>query len=90
MTQMTLSWTAAPAEFFVTKYKVYGTLDGGMQQVIGETGDTTYLLENLDPGNWVFNVSAVNLAGEGPQSDPVSGPALPPKTDGLTLTVEVV
>lgn len=90
MTQMILNWNAAPAEYFVTSYKVYGTLNGGMQTLLGETDQTTYVLENLDPGSWVFNVSAVNLAGEGPQSASVSGPAVPPQVDGLTIDIQNV
>jgi predicted phage tail protein len=84
-----LTWQAVPVQFYVTGYKVKGMLNGGMQQTLGETAETTFTLANLATGNWQFNVSAVNMAGEGPQSAAVQGPVIPPAPGGLTLTVTV-
>jgi predicted phage tail protein len=59
-----------------------------MQQLLGETDQTTYMLEDLPVGSWRFQVSAVNMAGEGPQSAIVQGPAVPAPPTNVALVVQ--
>lgn len=84
---LTLTWSANPPGEQIAHYNVYQTVNGGMQTKIGETVDPTFSITDPAPGNYSFNVSATNLAGEGPQSDPVAGPAIPSKPMGLAVTV---
>jgi hypothetical protein len=84
---ISLDWDDnAPAEL-VDHYNVYQTVDGGMQTKIGETTISSFDVVDPAPGNYVFNVSAVNLAGEGPQSDNVLGPAAPAKVLNVSISV---
>jgi len=84
---ITLDWDDnAPAEL-VDHYNVYQTLNGGMQTKIGEAVTSTFDVIDPEPGNYQFTVSAVNLAGEGPQSTPVLGPSVPSKVLGVTISI---
>lgn len=84
---ITLTWDDnAPAEL-VSHYNIYQTLNGGMQTKIGESSIPTFDVVDPAPGSYVFNVSAVNLAGESVQSDPANGPGVPSKPTGLILEV---
>jgi len=88
MLKLTLSWAAVDPAFYVTNYRVWGTLGPGMQQLLGETDQTTFVLEGLATGVWRFQVSAVNMAGEGPQSAIVNGPAVPAPPTGVVLSIQ--
>lgn len=84
---ITLDWSDNAPEELVSYYNVYVTVNGGMQTKIGETDISRFDVVDPEPGSYVFNVSAVNIAGEGPQSDPVVGPGVPSKPLGVSITV---
>lgn len=87
---ITLQWDDNPAEQLVGSYNVYQTVDGGMQTLVGSTEVSEFVLEDPAPGNYVFNVSAVNLAGEGPQSAPAVGPSVPGAPTNVTISINIV
>lgn len=84
MATVNLAWDANPADEQVTAYNVYkdGTL-------AGTTQETSYGVANVDPGLHAFTVAAVNIWGEGPQSDPVSTPAPCTKVNNVTINITI-
>jgi len=87
MATITLTWDPIDPSFYVTKYEILGSLNGGMEQVLGETDQETFDLVNLAAGGWYFKVRAYNLAGAGPWSAQVNGPTAPPAVENVVLTV---
>jgi hypothetical protein len=88
MANVTLSWTPNPVNQLVEKYIVYSNLVGQPQAVAGETPIPEFTFVDLPAGQYQFQVSAVNLAGEGFKSASVSSPSLPSAPAGLVLTVD--
>jgi hypothetical protein len=89
MTTTTVSWTAAPVAEQVTLYKVAQSTNGGSFSPVGEVTEPEIDFVDLAPGAYKWKVSAVNLAGESPQSAEVDGPALPSAPVGLMVEVIV-
>lgn len=76
-----LTWDPVPT---ATGYKVY--LNG---EYVADSSNTDHRFQGMAVGQYSFTVSAVNEAGEGPQSDPFPFQviALPPAPTGLQLEV---
>jgi hypothetical protein len=82
-TKAQLNWPVNPPEEQVTGYNVY--MDGAQ---VGNTQEPKFELE-ISPDAHAFAVSAVNVWGEGPQSDPVKTPAPCSKVGGLSISIVV-
>lgn len=83
MAQITISWDPNPAEEQVTGYKVY--VDALPAVDVAAPTLTT----ELEPGAHTIQISAVNLWGEGPKSDPVQTPVAPTKPGHIVISVTV-
>lgn len=76
--EVTLSWTvpASDGGAPITGYRVERSVDGSTWVVLAAdtgTGSTTYVVDGLTNGEAAsYRVSAINAAGTGPASDPVS------------------
>ena len=86
--QVTLSWNAASG---ATSYNVKrATVSGGPYGTVASVSTTNYADTGLSNGaTYYYVVSAVNAAGEGPDSTQVSAtpqPSLPPAPTNLTAT----
>ncbi len=82
-----VSCSANPAEEAITGYNFY--LNGAIQ---GNSPIPSFTIENVPAGTNSFEVSAFNLLGEGPKSDPfiLAVPAGgPSKTVNVQVTVSV-
>ncbi|MHC4154404.1 MAG: hypothetical protein ACYST6_05720 [Planctomycetota bacterium] len=88
MANIRLTWSPNPVDQLVEVYKVFEQVDGGAYTLVGEVAEPTILREDLAPGAYAWQVSAVNVAGEGPKSQTVGGPAVPTAPSGLTASVE--
>lgn len=86
-TTIRLNWTAAPASEFVSKYEVFQSKDNGSFTKAGETVGTSFDVLNPLPGNYRFQVRAVNFVGNGPFSDIVAGPNVPTVVADVSLSV---
>ncbi|MBZ5499714.1 MAG: hypothetical protein LAP85_25215 [Acidobacteriia bacterium] len=82
-TRAQLSWPANAAEEQVTGYNVY--MDGAQ---VANTQEPKFEVD-ITPEAHTFAVSAVNVWGEGPQSDPVKTPAPCSKVGGLSISIVV-
>lgn len=86
--QIALTW-AAPTNGPITGYNVYrGTSPGGEGSSPIQTGitSTSYTDSGLTNGTtYYYTVTAVNSAGEGPQSNEASATPLPPPTAPTAL-----
>lgn len=89
-TQVTLSWPANPAEEQVTNYVVLQSVNGGMETVVGQPTVPTLTLNDVEPGNYVWKVSAQNLAGSSPFSPAATNPAAPSTPPKPTVSVAVI
>lgn len=77
-----------PVDEAISGYNFY--LDGVLQ---GNAPVPTFSIENISGGTHSFEVSAFNLLGEGPKSDPFTmliPSGSPSKTVNVTVTVSVV
>jgi hypothetical protein len=90
MVNVKVSWIAsAPAEL-VIGYNVYQ--DGTKVNTDPITG-LEFVIPNISAGSHSYTVSAVNVLGEGPQSDPITitvPSGLPSKVVNVTVSVSVV
>jgi hypothetical protein len=86
MASIKLDWPANPSNELVESYKLYQAVDGGNFDYLQTVFSNTVTLNNVT-GDRAWKVSAVNLAGEGDQSDPVATPGLPSAPGTPTLTV---
>jgi hypothetical protein len=82
-TRSQLSRPANSTEEQVTGYNVY--MDGAQ---VGNTQEPKFELD-ITPEAHNFAVAAVNLWGEGPQSDPVKTPVPCSKVGGLAISIVV-
>lgn len=91
MANVRLEWAANPAAEQVIAYKVWEYVNGNMSypNLLGETVNTFYEIPNHSSGIFAWSVSAMNLAGDGPKSDPVLGPAIPTKPATPTVVITV-
>lgn len=85
---VTLTWDPNPETELVSEYKVYQSYQGGPFELIGSTAETSFDIVDPVPGIYNWKVSAVNLAGEGSQSNAIAGPQLP--SIPANVTVEVI
>ena len=71
---ITLEWDDPnPPEIQVTHYNVYQGFTSRVYEEIGETFETTFVVESLDPGlTYYFAVTAENIIGEGGYSNEVA------------------
>ncbi|MBM7582994.1 putative RNA-binding protein with TRAM domain [Caldicoprobacter guelmensis] len=85
-TSALISWDPNPESEGVLKYIVY--LNG---QQYGETTNTEYLIDNLQPVTpYEVTIVAVNSYGEGPASDPLTFTTLEPPPEPATQVKNVV
>lgn len=89
MATVRIKWPANPPEELVSAYKVMGSFNDAPYIQLGTTPQAQFDVVNPAPGNWKFKVSASNFVGEGPESDPISGPGVPSKVGPLTLEIIV-
>lgn len=90
MTQVRLDWAPNPAIEQVTSYEVHQTVGQGMETLIGTTTENFFVIDDVPPGDYVWKVRAINLAGVGPMSQPAYGPDLPSAPATPTVTISVV
>lgn len=90
MVNVKVSWVAGlPAEL-VTGYNVY---QDGTKVNTDPIPELEFAISNVSGGSHSYAVSAVNILGEGPQSDPISiavPSGLPSKVVNVTVSVSVV
>ena len=88
-TQVTLSWDD-PQNATITGYRVWrGTDSQSLAAIVDDTGETTtgYVDATVvAETGYVYAVSAINPAGTGPRSSPVSATAAPGAVPGLALS----
>lgn len=84
---ITLNWTAAPASEFVSKYEVYESVNGGAFAIKGSPTSNSFTILNPLPGNYRWQVRAVNFVGSGPFSAAVDGPGIPAVVADLTVDI---
>lgn len=78
--QITLRWVAPAASGGtpVTNYQIYRGTESGQETLVATVGDQlTYADSNLGPGQYFYQVAAVNLVGAGPASNEADALALP-------------
>lgn len=71
----------------VTKYSVYQSKDGAPQELVAEVQESFADLVITETGSYNWQVSASNLAGEGPKSSAVFSPTLPTPPANLEVTI---
>jgi len=82
--QVKVIWVANSTDEQVSEYGIY--TDGALT---AKTTTPEYTMD-LAPGVHTVEVSAFNIWGEGPKSDPISLPAgVPSKPMGVSVTVTV-
>lgn len=89
MSNVNLSWPANPASELIAAYNVYRSLNGVDFSLHASTANSTpsYSDTVTSPGVYHYRVAAVNLAGEGPQSNTASTPSLPTQPGDITVVV---
>jgi hypothetical protein len=85
MTTLRVDWAAAPAGQMVTSYNVYMTYNGTAS--VANVPTNTYSIDNPSTGSYAFQVSALNLAGEGGKSNVAFGPTVPSAPNTPVITV---
>lgn len=89
-TTVRVTWSPNPAEEQVSNYRLFQSVNGGTFNFLTDKGTvTTHDILNPSPGVYAYKVLAQNLAGDSPQSDPGSSPAVPSKPGTPTVTVIV-
>ena len=84
MADVRLTWNPNDSSEAVTGYKVYRDA-----ALIGSPVVPEYTDLAVAAGTHVYEVSAQNIWGEGPKSDPVSTPGAPSKVGGVTISISV-
>jgi hypothetical protein len=90
MTSTTVSWNPAPVDEQVTSYNVFQSVNGASFTFLVNVTDSEVVLDDLPAGVYQWRVTALNLAGESPQSVAVDGPQIPATPDGLSVEVIVI
>ena len=84
---ISVTWSAVAGAASYKVYRTGGTGSSPVQECIGTTAGTTYSDTAAVPGiTYSYAVSAVNGAGEGPQSSSVSATVQLPAPTGVTAT----
>ena len=84
MADVVLTWSANPVDEGVSGYVVY---KNGTE--VARPSTTTFTDPNVSPGNYTYEVAAVNGWGDGPKSDSVKTPPPASKPQNLVLVVKV-
>jgi predicted phage tail protein len=87
MPQIELKWNKMAAEEAVFQYNVYQN-----DAIVSSPATPELTIADIPAGTYKFEVSAVNILGEGPKSDPVAvvvPSAAPSKVIGMTLAINV-
>lgn len=82
-----LNWTASPASEFVSKYEVYESVNSGPFAIKGSPTTNSFAILNPLPGNYRWQVRAVNFVGNGPFSAIVDGPTNPSIVADVTVNI---
>ncbi len=64
-----LAWTARPAVEQITSYNLYQKGSNGGYTLLGNTSTNEITIDNINPGEVIFALAAVNVWGEGPISE---------------------
>ena len=87
-----LTWNQNPTTDNVTDYLVQYSTNGGTSWTTVDTASTStsYTLHNLPPGNYLFQVKAVNIIAQGPASNQVqiNSPVMSYALGNSCLTLE--
>jgi hypothetical protein len=85
---LTLTWTAKPADQYVTSYEVWVGTNGAPTALFASLPGTTLAFLDMPQGSYGFQVRAVNLAGPGSFSPFVYSPGLPGAPQAPVLTYQ--
>jgi hypothetical protein len=87
MPQLELKWNSSAAEEAVFQYNVYQN-----DAIIASPAIPELTIADIPAGAYKFEVTAINILGEGPKSDAVTvtvPAASPGKVIGVTLAINV-
>ena len=87
MPQLELRWNLSAAEEAIFQYNVYQN-----DKIVSSPAKPELTIEDIPAGAYKFEVSAVNILGEGPKSDPVVvvvPSAAPSKVAGVAIAINL-
>jgi hypothetical protein len=87
MSQLELRWNPSAAEEAVFQYNIYQN-----EEIVSSPAKPELMIADIPAGAYKFEVSAVNILGEGPKSDPVAivvPSAAPSKVVGVAIAINL-
>ncbi len=84
MANVELAWQPNPPEEGVTGYVIYRNATE-----LARTPQTSWVDQNVTPGQYVYEVASFNVWGDGPHSDPAKTPPAASKPSGVILSIKV-
>lgn len=85
---LTVQWVNNPPGEQITSYAIYSSTNNSAFSLMSVTPGTSFVVSNITPALYQFQVRARNLWGEGPSSNTASTPSgLPTSTISVSVTI---